>query len=69
MYRDSQLGLCIDLSGPDGNVFALIAIGIEAAKQMDLDHKAIMNEMMSGDYDHAVAVFKREFPAVTLLNE
>lgn len=51
----------IDLSGPDGNVFALIGIVNKNAKALELDGKAIMKEMMSGDYRNAVYVFNREF--------
>ena len=69
MYRDSKLGLCIDLQGPDGNVFCLIGCARQLAKQLEKDPDAIANEMMSDDYDTAIKVFKREFPVVTLLNE
>lgn len=67
MYNDSQHGLTIDLSGPDGNAFALMGHARNLAKQLDKDGKAITNEMMQGDYDDLVAVFEREFPMVTLI--
>lgn len=51
----------IDLSGPDGNVFALIGIARNWAKQLDRDPSKIAAEMMSGDYDKAVEIFEREF--------
>ena len=34
MYRDSELGLCIDVAGPDGNVFNIWATGDMLAKQI-----------------------------------
>ena len=37
------------------------------AKQMDLDRKAIVNDMMSGDYDHLLEVFENNFGMVVRL--
>jgi len=69
MYRDSQYGLTIDLSGPDGNAFILLGKVREYAKQLDKDAKAIVEEMMAGDYNDLIAVFAREFgDVITLLN-
>ena len=34
MYRDSQHGLTIDLSGPDGNAFVMMAYAGQIAKQI-----------------------------------
>ena len=40
----------IDLLGPDGNAFALMAQASHLAKQLSLDDKKIIAEMKSGDY-------------------
>lgn len=50
----------IDLSSPDGNVFALIGLVTKAFKMMKRDYMPVMNEMMSGDYYNAVFVLNRE---------
>jgi hypothetical protein len=58
----------IDLTGTQGNVFYLIGFAQNLAKQLNKlrgadyqDPKAIVADMMSGDYDHAVDVMEREF--------
>ena len=51
----------IDLSGPDGNAYALLAIAKKLSKQLGKDHKAIQDEMKSGDYEYLLEVFDREF--------
>jgi hypothetical protein len=57
----------IDLSGPDGNAFALMAYAKRFARQMNLDGKAITQDMMSGDYDHLLEVFENNFGMVVRL--
>lgn len=69
MYRDSRLGLCIDLSGPDGNAFVLMGFAKDFCRQLDKNFKQIQEKMTSGDYNNLVAVFEKEFPMVTLLNK
>ena len=54
-------GLEIDLTGPDGNAFVLMGYASNLAKQLKKDEKAIKEDMQSGDYDHLVEVFDREF--------
>ena len=51
----------IDLTGPDGNAFALLGIAGNLAKQLYLDKKKIQSEMMSGDYENLVQVFDSHF--------
>ena len=40
MYRDSRLGVCLDLAGPDGNVFILMAQAKQLCKQIGGDELA-----------------------------
>ena len=51
----------IDISGPDGNAFALIGYAKKFAKQLDMDFRLIKDEMMSGDYDNLLRVFNKNF--------
>ncbi len=51
----------IDLTGPNGNVFYLISRVKRLANQLDLDSRAIIEDMMSKDYDHAVETFDKHF--------
>jgi hypothetical protein len=57
----------IDLTGPDGNAFALMGYAMRFAKQLGKDGKSITNEMMSGDYENLIEVFEREFGEFVIL--
>jgi hypothetical protein len=57
----------IDLTGPDGNAFALMSYVRGFCKQLKKPHDPILEEMMSGDYEHLVAVFEREFGDFVIL--
>ena len=57
----------IDLSGQNGNVFVLMSTAKSWAKKAGKDGDAIVNEMMSGDYDNAVEVFDREFGDICVI--
>ncbi len=46
-----NLPTVIDLNGPDGNAFALIAYARRWSKFLDLDPVPIQQDMMSGDCD------------------
>jgi hypothetical protein len=59
--------IVIDLTGPDGNAFALMAYASRFAKQLGKDDKAIREEMMSGDYENLLEVFDREFGTFVVL--
>lgn len=54
----------IDLSGPDGNAFCLLACANRWGREMGLDTGKIHKEMTSGDYTNLVRVFIREFEGV-----
>lgn len=58
----------IDLTGPDGNVFSLISIGIDLCKILNerrdaeyFDSRAFIKDMMSKDYEHAIQVMEKNF--------
>ena len=51
----------IDIEGADGNAFALLGYAKSFAKQLDLDAKAITDEMKAGDYDHLLDTFEKHF--------
>jgi len=57
----------IDLTGPDGNAFALMGYAKRFAKQLGLDSSAIINEMMSGDYENLLEVFDKNFGDYVIL--
>ena len=63
----NKLPLEIDLTGPDGNAFVLMSYARALCKKLYKKHDPIIEEMMSGDYEHLVAVFEREFGNFVIL--
>jgi hypothetical protein len=53
--------ITIDLTGPEGNAFALIGLAKNYASQLDIDPEPILKEMKSGDYENLVATFDKYF--------
>jgi len=62
-----RLPIEIDLTGPDGNVFALMAMANRFAKDLGLDGNKIIEAMMSSDYENAVKVFDNNFGSFVTL--
>lgn len=62
--------IIIDLTGPDGNAFVLIATAKRLAKQLEWDNSRIskmINEMMSSDYEHLIQTFDNNFGEFVIL--
>ena len=59
--------ITIDLTGPDGNAFALMGYAKNFARQLDLDFNKIRKEMTSGDYEHLLEVFDKYFGSFVTL--
>mgnify|MGYP001186996772 CR=1 FL=1 len=57
----------IDLTGPDGNAFALLGQAKRYARQLDMDFDLIRREMTSGDYENLLKVFDRYFGDFVIL--
>jgi hypothetical protein len=69
MIRDKQpqSEIVIDLTGPDGNAYALLAYAKRFAQQLDLDFNQIKDEMTSGDYENLIQVFDNNFGKFVIL--
>jgi hypothetical protein len=70
MIRKKQMQegpIVIDIKGPDGNAFALMSYAKRFAKQLELDGSAIIEEMMSGDYENLLEVFDKHFGDYVIL--
>ena len=63
---DNQL-MIIDLTGPEGNAFSLLASAQTWGRQLGFDENAIIEEMKSGDYENLVSVFDRFFGDYVIL--
>lgn len=61
--------IIIDLTGPDGNAFALMALARRFATQLGWADRgsALIQEMMSGDYEHLLQVFDNAFGEYVIL--
>ena len=62
--------IVVDLTGPDGNAFALIGLATRLAKQLGIDShtiNVIKTKMMSGDYEHLLKVFVKYFGDFVIL--
>jgi hypothetical protein len=69
MIRDKRENseMVIDLTGPDGNAYALLAYAKRFAQQFDLDFNQIKDEMTSGDYENLIQVFDDYFGEIVIL--
>ena len=65
--KKPQSEIVIDLTGPDGNAFALLAYAKRFAQQLNLDFSKIQDEMTSGDYENLVQVFDDNFGEFVIL--
>lgn len=59
----------IDLTGPEGNVFCLMAKARDFLKQLGRasEWEQIKIDMLSGNYEHLLEVFEREFGSFVTL--
>jgi hypothetical protein len=51
----------IDLTGPQGNAFCLLAVVKSLCKQLGKDYEEISKRMKSSDYENLIEVFDSEF--------
>ncbi len=66
--KDITTGLLvIDLDGPSGNAYVLLATASSFARQLGLDEKLISEEMRSGDYENLLEVFDGYFGDFVIL--
>ena len=59
--QKTQKELVIDLTGPNGNAFALMAYAKRLAEQLGMNYHVIIDEMKQGDYEHLVKTFDFHF--------
>jgi hypothetical protein len=62
--ENPETRIVVDLTGPEGNAFWLIALAEKLGRQLEVDPKRrgeINAEMMGGDYDNLLEVLEREY--------
>ena len=65
--KQPQSEIVIDLTGPDGNAYALMAYANRFAKQLGIDGKTVIDEMMSGNYENLLEGFDKHFGDFVIL--
>lgn len=65
--KPSKGKVVIDLTGPQGNAYYLMATARRLAATFGRDEDKILKEMSSGDYEHLIKVFDREFGKYVIL--
>jgi len=67
--RKKRIGrkVVIDLTGPQGNAFALLGAATTYARQLELDAEKIIAEMKNGDYENLVMTFDKYFGEYVIL--
>jgi hypothetical protein len=51
----------VDLTGPEGNAYALLGYASRWCDQLGLNYQEISKEMTSGDYENLVQVLDKHF--------
>lgn len=59
--------IVIDLTGPEGNAFNILGIAQSLCKTMGIDPEPIMDDMMSGDYEHLLEVMEKHFGELIIM--
>lgn len=57
----------IDLTGPDGNAFVLLAYAKSYANELGIPYGPLRDDMTSGDYEHLLEVFDKHFGSFVTL--
>ena len=65
--KQPQSEIVIDLTGPDGNAYVLMAHANRFAKQLGIDGKTVIDEMTSGNYENLLEVFDKHFGDFVIL--
>jgi len=59
--ENKKVGIEIDLTGPDGNAFAILGLAKRLCREFDIPFKPLMDKMTSGDYENLIKVFDDKF--------
>lgn len=65
--RNNNRKTVIDLTGPDGNAFYLLAQAKFLCKSLELDYEKICGELTCGDYENLIKTFDKYFGEFVIL--
>ena len=57
----------IDLTGPDGNAFAILGLAKRLCREFGIPFKPLADKMTSGDYENLLKVFDDKFGSVVIM--
>ena len=60
-------GIEIDLTGPQGNAYYILALAKRLCKEFDIDSKPLIDKMMSGDYENLIQTFDKNFGSIVTM--
>tara|TARA_B110001469_G_scaffold3042_1_gene3122 strand:+ start:9181 stop:9405 length:225 start_codon:yes stop_codon:yes gene_type:complete len=67
LHKQQGDPIIIDLTGPDGNAFALLAYAKGFSQDLDKPYEELQAQMMSGDYENLIKVFDDAFGDFVIL--
>ena len=65
--KQPQSEIVIDLTGPGGNAFQLMAYAKDLCRRLGWESHGILEEMKKGDYEHLVQTFDTHFGDFVIL--
>jgi DNA polymerase III delta prime subunit len=67
LHKHQEGPIIIDLTGPDGNAFALLAHAKKFSQDLDKPYEELLKQMQSGDYENLIKVFDEAFGDFVIL--
>jgi len=67
IHKHQDTPIVIDLTGPDGNAFALLGFAKRFCMQLDKPYEELLEQMTSGDYENLIKVFDDAFGDFVIL--
>ena len=67
LHKHQSNPVIIDLTGPEGNAFMLLAYAKSFSKDLGKDLETLYSQMTGGDYENLIKVFDEAFGDFVIL--
>jgi len=67
LHKHQGKPIVIDLTGPEGNAFMLLAYAKSFSEDLGKDYEELHDQMTSGDYENLIKVFDDAFADFVIL--
>lgn len=67
LHKHQSTPIIIDLTGPDGNAFALLSYAKKFSEDLGKPYEELLKQMQSGDYENLIKVFDDAFGDFVIL--